>query len=73
MGYSIKPATLIHHNDRDQVFRLFMIIEENRYMYQIISEGCTTRQSIDDPVFRQGKYSKVLYFHIIMKILSYNF
>ena len=28
-----------------------MKIEENQYMYQRLSEGCTTRQSIDDPNF----------------------
>ena len=28
-----------------------MSIDKNRYMYQRLAEGCTTRQSIDNPNF----------------------
>ena len=48
---SVRPAATIHHNDRVRVFGIVMTIEENRYMYQRLAEGCTTRQSIDDPNF----------------------
>ena len=49
---SIKPAALIHHNDRARVFGIVMTIEENRYMYQRLSVGCVKRQGLDDPEFR---------------------
>ena len=70
---SIYFFALIQYNDRVWIFGIFMTIEENRYMYQWISQGCTTRHVIDDPIFHQGKYSKLLHFPIIAKILSYTF
>ena len=48
---SVRPAAIIHHNDRVRVFGIVMTIEENCYMYQRLAEGCTIRQYIDDPNF----------------------
>ena len=50
-----------------------MTIEENRNIYQRLSEDCTTRQSIDDPVFSPRQIFQSVTFsynneHIILQL-----
>ena len=49
--YSVLPPTIISHNDRVRLFSIVTTIEENRFVYQRLSEGYTCRQSINDTNF----------------------
>ena len=59
---SVWPAATIYYNDRVRVFGIIMPNEENRYIYQRLAEGYTTRQSIDDPNFSRKQIFQTIAF-----------
>ena len=48
---STRPNIYIHHNDHIRVFSIAMTIDEHRYMYQRLVEGCTSCCHVDHPLF----------------------
>ena len=60
---SIRPAAILHHNDRVRVFGIVMTIDENRYMYERLARGVGSKDDIDDPKYYPQQINQSIAFH----------
>ena len=54
--------TSLHHNDRIRLFGIIMSIDTNRPIFERLTEGCTSRQKLDDPQFNLKQIFQTLAF-----------